>query len=224
MNIRSFFDSQKAPTNIDKKKVLGFFTYTNIVGSIILVIGLLLLLYAFESSLALVIGLILISETWIVRLIYLFIIAFIGGFLVYRAVKVIGLSRILATIFLFFGLGFLLVILRTAQVFIDTYYQLTLFVLFGPFFFVIMVSIFLFITILGTSFFIKSKKEKQPTKQQEKIQNTATQEKTIVQNREEQQENLNIMQEYRICPKCLSKLSPEDVHCNQCGTLQSSNE
>jgi len=216
----TILDSIKLPTKIDKKTILAFLTYSNIVGSIILVIGLLLLLYAFESSLGLVIGIILISETWIVRFIYLFIIACIGGFLVYRAVKVIGFSRILATIFLFFGLGFLLVILRTAQVFIESYYQLTLFVLIGPFFFGIMVSIFLFIMILGTSFFIKSKKEKPP----EKIQNTAIQEKTIVQNREEQQEYPDSKQGYRICPKCLSKLSPEDVHCNQCGTLQSSND
>ena len=216
----TILDFIKSPTKIDKKTILAFLTYSNIVGSIILVIGLLLLLYAFESSLGLVIGIILISETWIVRFIYLFIIACIGGFLVYRAVKVIGFSRILATIFLFFGLGFLLVILRTAQVFIESYYQLTLFVLIGPFFFGIMVSIFLFIMILGTSFFIKSKKEKPP----EKIQNTAIQEKTIVQNREEQQEYPDSKQGYRICPKCLSKLSPEDVHCNQCGTLQSSND
>jgi hypothetical protein len=220
----TFLDSIKSPTKIDKKTILAFLTYSNIVGSIILVIGLLLLLYAFESSLGLVIGIILISETWIVRFIYLFIIACIGGFLVYRAVKVIGFSRILATIFLFFGLGFLLVILRTAQVFIESYYQLTLFVLIGPFFFGIMVSIFLFIMILGSSFFIKSKKEKQQTTQQEKIQNTAIQEKTIVQNRDEQQEYPDSKQGYRICPKCLSKLSPEDVHCNQCGTLQSSND
>jgi hypothetical protein len=118
MNIRSLLNSIKLPTKFEKRTVLGRLTYANIVGSIILVIGLLLLLYTFESSLGLVIGIIYISETWIIRFIYLLIIACIGGFLVSQGVKVTGFSRILATIFLFFGLGFLLVILRTAQVFI----------------------------------------------------------------------------------------------------------
>ncbi len=110
MNIRSLWDSIKLPTKIDGKTILGHLTYANIVGSIILVIGLLLPVYAFESSLGLVIGIIYISETWIIRFIYLLFLACIGGFLVSTGIRVIGFSRILATIFLFFGLGFLLVI------------------------------------------------------------------------------------------------------------------
>ena len=68
---------------------------------------------------------------------------------------------------------------RTAQVFIESYYQLTLFVLIGTLFFGIMVSIFLFTTIKGISFFIKSKEKEK--KQPEKIQNTVIREEPVVQ-------------------------------------------
>jgi len=209
-------DKLKGIVRIDRKAVRQFFTYINVIGMIVLVIGLILLFYAFDSSMSLLIGVILITETWFIHVFYLVMLACIGGFLVRQAVKVLGTSRALATLFLILGFIFLLQIFWAARVFVETSYQLTLFVVFGMFFFIIMVAIFLYMTMQGLSFFITSQKGKKPD-----IKPTPVPEKEGVnQAPEVLQEPLATTEPVTwICPRCLSKLSPEDTHCIYCGLL-----
>jgi hypothetical protein len=198
----------KKMVNFDKNAVKSFLTLRNIIGIILLVIGLYMMVDAYFSSLRLVIGLIYIDESWFIRIIYLTLIAVIGGFLVNRGELIIGVSRILSLIFLILGLFSLILAFWTAKVFVENYYQLTLFVAIGILFFGVMVSIGLFITAKGVSYFQKKKSQIPQTS----VQNPPEESESI--ERPESSEPT-----FSICPACLSKISLEDTHCMNCGKL-----
>lgn len=165
--------SQRTAAKTSKDALLYFLTFKNIVGVIVLGIGLFLLLYVFDSSISLVIGVNLLTETWFIHAFYLVILSTIGGYLVNQGIKVIGFSRILATILLCIGIILLVQLFWTAKVFIESDYQLSLFVIIGVIFYVIMVGIFLYVTSKGISFFIPSNEGNQRGMVKEPVQDAA---------------------------------------------------
>jgi hypothetical protein len=198
----------KKMVHLDKNAVKDYLTLRNIIGITLLIIGLYMMVDAYFSSLRLVIGLIYIDESWFIRVIYLTLIAVIGGFLVNRGVLITGVSKILSIIFLILGLFCLVLAFWTAKVFVENYYQMTLFVAIGILFFGVMVSIGFFITAKGVSYFLKKKSEMP---------------RMTVQKSSEEPERTGQTEssepQFSICPACLSKVSPEDTHCMNCGHL-----
>jgi hypothetical protein len=200
-------------SKLNKNAFKIFFTYEKIIGLIILIVGLLLLAYSFGSSLSLVIGIIYIDETWFVRLFYLVIVTVIGGYLTNQGVNILGLSRLLSTVFLLLGLASLLIMMRTAQVFIETYYQLTLYIILGIAFFGVMVAIFLYVTSKGVSFFLKKKAPDKPAP----VSAQSVREEHVQAPEPTSEERTRPEQDFIICSGCLSKISREDSHCIHCG-------
>jgi hypothetical protein len=198
----------KKMANLDKDAVKALLTLHNIIGVTLLIIGLYMMIDAYFSSLRLVIGLIYIDESWFIRVVYLTLIAVIGGFLVNRGVLITGVSKILSIIFFILGLFCLVLAFWTAKVFVENYYQMTLFVAIGILFFGVMISIGFFITAKGVSYFLKKKGEvPRPMAQKSSVEPEST-------GQTESGEP-----QFSICPACLSKVSAEDTHCMSCGQL-----
>ena len=147
----------KIKIRLEKKALKGQITYFSIIGVLLLLIGLFMLIDAFYAAFGLVTGLIYLNESWIVRLAYLIIIAVMGGFLVSRATEIIGMSRLVTTIFVIIGLFLLVFSFLTARVLVEIYYQLSPFTMIGVFFFVVMVTIALYILGKGIAKIIQVK-------------------------------------------------------------------
>jgi hypothetical protein len=207
-------------SKVDKNSIKTYFTFEKIVGLVIFIIGLLLLAYSFESSLSLVIGVIYIDETWFVRLFYLIVITVIAGYLINQGVNLLGRSPLLSTIFLILGLASLLLILRTAQVFIETYYQLTLYIILGMSFFGVMVAIFLYVTSKGIAFFLTKKASVNPVA----VSTPGVPQESVQSFIPKSEERSSTEPDYLICPGCLSKISREDSHCIHCGRARDSSQ
>jgi len=211
----AIFDDVKAQLN--KEALKGYLTYLNILGIIIFVIGLLMLYYVYVSSFYFLLGLSGFNASWIIRLGYLISITFIGGFFIKQAIVLLGDSRVISIIILTIGLVFLLFAFWTAQVFIEMMYQFSEFTLVGLLFFGIMIVIGMFFFGKGMADLIKIRKTGviRPTESpSENIPPTETGNTETVIPPDPQHAKL------KICPKCLSQLSPDDTHCTVCGKKQ----
>jgi hypothetical protein len=205
----------KAQLNKDVLK--SHLTYLNIIGIIIFVIGLLLIYYTYISSFYFLLGRYGFDASWIIRLAYLISITFIGCFLIKKAIELLGDSRVISIIILTIGLVLLLFAFWTAQMFVKMKYQFNAFILSGLLFFGIMIAIGMFFFGKGMADLIKIKKMgvMQPTKSpSENIPppETGNTEKGIPPDHPQA--------EFKICPKCLSRLSLDDTHCIFCGEKQ----
>jgi len=208
-------DNIKAQLNKDVLK--SHLTYLNIIGIIIFIFGLLMISYVYLSSFYFLMGLDGFDDSWIIRLAYLIIISFIGGFIVKQAITLLGDSRVLSIIILMIGAVFLLIAFSTAQFFIEMVYQFNEFTLVGLLFFGIMIAISMFFFGKGMADLIKIRNK--GVKQQIESPSdyispseTGNREKSIPPDPQ--------LAEFKICPRCLSQLSLDDTHCTVCGKKQ----
>jgi cation transport ATPase len=211
----AIFDDVKAQLN--KEALKGYLTYLNILGIIIFVIGLLMISYAYISSFYFIFGFSSFDPSWIIRLAYLIIIACISGYILRKAIELLGDSLALSIIILVIGLAFLIFAFWTAQIFVEVEYQANPFTLVGLFFFGIMIAVGLFFFGKGMSDLIKIRNQKIPLRTDHPSENifppkTGNTEKGIPPDHPQA--------EFKICPKCLSQLSPDDTHCTVCGKKQ----
>jgi hypothetical protein len=214
-NIKKEFNKIKAQLN--KETLIKHLTYLNVIGIIILIIGIYMLYYIYESSFYFILGFNGIDATWIIRLAYLIIIACIGGYFIKKAALLLGDPVILSLIIFVIGLAFLIFAFWTAQIFIDLQYQLNPLTFIGLLFFGIMVAIGLFFFGKGMSDLIKIRKQEKPQRTER-----SSMEIPPVEVKDERNSPTPDREqaEFKICPQCLSKLAPDDSHCVNCGKKQ----
>ena len=199
---------------LNKEVLKSHLTYLNIIGILIFIIGLWMMYSSYISSFYFMLGFSGFDASWIIRLMYLSIIAVLGGYLTKHAISIIGVSSVFSIIILLIGLAFLIFTFWTAQVFIEMQYQFNPFTLVGILFFGIMVAISVFIFGKGAFGLITLKKggtvkpieiksETIPPRENLQIDTTPPQENEPLQ--------------FKTCPSCLSQISPQDIHCMNCG-------
>jgi len=205
-------DSMKAQLN--KEVLKSRFTYLNIIGILIFIIGLWMMYSSYISSFYFMLGFSGFDASWIIRLIYLSIIAVLGGYLTKQAISIIGLSSVFSIIILLIGLAFLIFTFWTAQVFIEMQYQFNPFTLAGILFFGIMAAVSVFFVGKG-AFGLLAIKKGGTVKPIEITSETIPPGENLHIDTTPPQENEPL--HVKICPSCLSEISPQDVHCMNCG-------
>jgi hypothetical protein len=205
-------DTMKAQLN--KEVLKSRLTYLNSIGILIFIIGLWMMYSSYISSFYFMLGFSGFDASWIIRLMYLSIIAVIGGYLTKHAVSIIGVSSVFSIIILLIGLAFLIFTFWTAQVFIEMQYQFNPFTLAGIVFFGIMVAISVFIFGRGVVGLLAIKKGG-TVKPMEIPSETLPPQKNLHIDPPPPRGNEPLP--FKTCPSCLSMLSPQDIHCMNCG-------